>query len=86
MLSKQSGKGSRQSVPDWEFDFKFRLIALFHLVLQVRTRTKTRTWRKQDMSYSCFRRSGGDLTALHSEALFFDNGASERLVEASRAL
>ncbi|KAM2998101.1 hypothetical protein FF2_039795 [Malus domestica] len=26
------------------------------------------------MKYSCFRRSGGDLTALHSEALFFGDG------------
>ncbi|KAM1320929.1 hypothetical protein TB2_013665 [Malus domestica] len=34
MLSKQPGKGSRQSVPNWRFDFRFRLTALFLLVLQ----------------------------------------------------
>ncbi|KAM1155249.1 hypothetical protein EV1_025927 [Malus domestica] len=55
MLSKQPGKGSRQSVPNWRFDFRFRLTALFLLVLQVWTRTKTKTGRKHDMRYSCFR-------------------------------
>ncbi|KAM2190611.1 hypothetical protein EV2_027282 [Malus domestica] len=55
MLSKQPGKGLRQSVPDWRFDFRFRLTALFFFVLQVWARTKTRTWRKHDMRYSCFR-------------------------------
>ncbi|KAM2268724.1 hypothetical protein ACFX1S_046807 [Malus domestica] len=34
MPGKQLGKGSRQSVPDRKFDFRFRLIALFLLVLQ----------------------------------------------------
>ncbi|KAM1382175.1 hypothetical protein TB2_033968 [Malus domestica] len=34
MLGKQPGKGSGQSVPDRKFDFKFRLIAFFLLVLQ----------------------------------------------------
>ncbi|KAM1992235.1 hypothetical protein ACFX16_008708 [Malus domestica] len=34
MLSKQPGKGLRQSVPDWRFDFRFRLTALFLFVLQ----------------------------------------------------
>ncbi|KAM2749316.1 hypothetical protein EV2_028227 [Malus domestica] len=55
MLSKQPGKGLRQSIPDWRFDFRFRLTALFLFVLQVWTRTKTRTGRKYDMGYSCFR-------------------------------
>ncbi|KAM1152911.1 hypothetical protein ACFX19_036071 [Malus domestica] len=32
---KQPGKGSGQSIPDQKFDFKFRLIAFFLLVLQV---------------------------------------------------
>ncbi|KAM1791555.1 hypothetical protein ACFX12_035511 [Malus domestica] len=50
----------------------------------VRTRTKKMTGRKHDMRYSYFRRSGGDLTALHSEALFFGDGASER--EGRRAI
>ncbi|KAM2154200.1 hypothetical protein ACFX1Q_046051 [Malus domestica] len=35
MQGKQPGKGSRQSVPYQKFDFRFRLIAFFLLVLQV---------------------------------------------------
>ncbi|KAM1216253.1 hypothetical protein ACFX2J_012560 [Malus domestica] len=81
MLGKQSGKGSRQSVPDRKIDTKYWLIAFFLLVPQVRTRTKKRKGRKQDMKYSCFRRSGGDLTALHSEALFFSDGAVNMLLK-----
>ncbi|KAM2852383.1 hypothetical protein PS2_028382 [Malus domestica] len=81
MLGKQSGKGSRQSVPDWKFNLKFRSIALFLLALQVRTRKKKRTERKHDMRYSCFQRSGGDLTALHGEALLFGDGATKRLLK-----
>ncbi|KAM1612217.1 hypothetical protein ACFX1Z_000912 [Malus domestica] len=81
MLSKQSGKGSRQSIPDWKFDFKFRLITLFLIVLQVITRTKKRTRRKHDMRYSCFQRSGGDLTVLHGEALLFGDDVNERLLK-----
>ncbi|KAM1846109.1 hypothetical protein ACFX13_020321 [Malus domestica] len=34
MLSKQPGKGLRQSVSDWRFDFRFRLTALFLFVRQ----------------------------------------------------
>ncbi|KAM1284756.1 hypothetical protein ACFX2J_027414 [Malus domestica] len=46
--------------------------------VKVRIRTKTRTEKKHDMKYSCFRRSGGNLTALHNEALLFGDGANER--------
>ncbi|KAM1063516.1 hypothetical protein ACFX2A_028264 [Malus domestica] len=49
--------------------------------VKVRIRTKTRTERKHDMKYSCFRRSGGNSTALHSEALLFGDGANERLLK-----
>ncbi|KAM2205940.1 hypothetical protein ACFX1S_025377 [Malus domestica] len=49
--------------------------------VKVRTRTKTRTERKHDMKYSCFRRSGGDLTTLHNKALFFDDGAVNMLLK-----
>ncbi|KAB2635073.1 hypothetical protein D8674_025607 [Pyrus ussuriensis x Pyrus communis] len=35
MLGKQLGKGSEQSVLDQKFDFRFRLIAFFLIVLQV---------------------------------------------------
>ncbi|KAM2695682.1 hypothetical protein EV1_040154 [Malus domestica] len=73
VLGKQSGKGSRQSVPDRKIDTKCWLIAFFILVPQVRTRTKKMTGRKHDMKYSCFR--SGDLTALHNEALLFGDGA-----------
>ncbi|KAM2994200.1 hypothetical protein FF2_046201 [Malus domestica] len=86
VLGKQSGKGSKQLVPDQKFDTKCCLIAFFLLVPQVKTRTKKRIGRKHDMKYSCFRRSGGDLTALHSEALFFDDGVTNMFVETSRAL
>ncbi|CAN6554606.1 unnamed protein product [Malus baccata var. baccata] len=34
MLGKQSGNGSRQSVPDWKLDSKCQLITFFLLVLQ----------------------------------------------------
>ncbi|KAM1707292.1 hypothetical protein TB2_000404 [Malus domestica] len=81
VLGKQSGKGFRQSVPDRKIDTKYWLIAFFLLVPQVRTRTKKRTGRKHDMKYSCFRRSGGDLTALHSEALLFSDGAVNMLLK-----
>ncbi|KAM1198260.1 hypothetical protein EV1_009786 [Malus domestica] len=86
VLGKQSGKGSKQSVPDWEFDTKCWLIAFFLLVPQVRTRTKKKTWRKHDMQYSCFRRSGGDLTALHIEALLFGDGAVNMLLKLLKLL
>ncbi|KAM2884273.1 hypothetical protein COP2_011608 [Malus domestica] len=33
------------------------------------------------MKYFCFRRSGGDLTALHSEALLFGDGAVNMLLK-----
>ncbi|KAM1305230.1 hypothetical protein ACFX2F_022792 [Malus domestica] len=81
VLGKQSGKGSKQSVPDRKIDTKCWLIAFFLLVSQVRTRTKKMTGRKHDMKYSCFRRSGGDLTALHSEALIFGDGAVNMLLK-----
>ena len=47
-------RGSRQSVPGWKLDSKCWLIALFLLVLQVRTRPKEKTGKKHDMGYSCF--------------------------------
>ncbi|KAM0997386.1 hypothetical protein ACFX2C_007276 [Malus domestica] len=81
VLGKQSGKGSRQSVPDRKIDTKCWLITFFLLVPQVRTRTKKRIGRKHDMKYSCFRRSGGDLTVLHSETLFFGDGAVNMLLK-----
>ncbi|KAM0988660.1 hypothetical protein FF1_012674 [Malus domestica] len=81
MLGKQLGKGSRQSIPDRKIDTKYWLIAFFLLVPHVSTMTKKRTERKHDMKYSCFRRSGGDLTALHSEALFFGDGAVNMLLK-----
>ncbi|KAM1068419.1 hypothetical protein ACFX2A_000392 [Malus domestica] len=81
VLGKQSGKGSRQSVPDQKIDTKYWLITFFLLVPQVRTRTKKKTGRKHDMKYSCFQRSGGDLTALHSEALLFSDGAVNMLLK-----
>ncbi|KAM2645065.1 hypothetical protein EV1_018648 [Malus domestica] len=49
--------------------------------VKVRTRIKKRTRRKHDMKYSCFRRSGGDLTALHIEALLFGDGAVNMLLK-----
>ncbi|KAM0986386.1 hypothetical protein ACFX13_013809 [Malus domestica] len=81
VLGKQSGKGSKQSGPDRKIDTKCWLIAFFLLVPQVRTRTKKRTGKKHDMKYSCFQRSGGDLTALHSEALLFGDGAVNMLLK-----
>ncbi|KAM1202873.1 hypothetical protein ACFX2I_018826 [Malus domestica] len=42
--------------------------------VKVRIRTKKRTRGKHDMKYSYFRRSGGDLTALHNKALLFGDG------------
>ncbi|KAM1717688.1 hypothetical protein ACFX11_025492 [Malus domestica] len=39
------------------------------------------TERKHDMKYSCFRRSGGDLTTLHNKALFFNDGAVNMLLK-----
>ncbi|KAM1554611.1 hypothetical protein ACFX1Z_007335 [Malus domestica] len=63
MLGKQPCKDSGQSVPDWKFDFRFRLIAFFLLVLQVRARAKEKTGKNMiwdtlafnpdDMRYSC---------------------------------
>ncbi|KAM2626857.1 hypothetical protein TB2_000396 [Malus domestica] len=55
MLGKQPGKSSGQSVPDQTFNFKFRLIASFLLVLQARGRAKERIGEKHDMRYLCFR-------------------------------
>ncbi|KAM1819663.1 hypothetical protein ACFX15_001222 [Malus domestica] len=81
VLGKQSRKGSKQSVPDRKIDTKCWLIPFFLLVPQVRTRTKKRTGRNHDMKYSCFRRSGGDLTTLHSEALLFGDGAVNMLLK-----
>ncbi|KAM0970998.1 hypothetical protein ACFX1S_019134 [Malus domestica] len=81
VLGKQLRKGSRQSVPDRKIDTKCWLIAFFLLVPQVRTRTKKMTGRKHDMKYSCFRRSGGDLTALHSKALLFGDSAVNILLK-----
>ncbi|KAM2347808.1 hypothetical protein TB2_011157 [Malus domestica] len=81
VLGKQSRKGSRQLVPDRKIDTKCWLIAFFLLVPQVRTRTKKRTERKHDMKYFCFRRNGGDLTALHSEALLFCDGVVNMLLK-----
>ncbi|KAM2988903.1 hypothetical protein FF2_002939 [Malus domestica] len=49
--------------------------------VKVRTRTKKKTGRKHDMKYSCFRRSGGDLTALYIEALLFGDGAINMLLK-----
>ncbi|KAM1794356.1 hypothetical protein ACFX11_034839 [Malus domestica] len=46
-LGKQSGRGSKQSVPDQK-------IAFLLLVLQVRTKTRKMTRRMHDMRYSCF--------------------------------
>ncbi|KAM1697973.1 hypothetical protein ACFX2K_029499 [Malus domestica] len=51
---KQSGRGSKQSVPDRKIDTKCWLIALIFLVLEVRTKTRKMTWRMHDMRYSCF--------------------------------
>ncbi|KAM1728187.1 hypothetical protein ACFX12_018722 [Malus domestica] len=63
MLGEQPGKGSGQSVPDWKFDFRFRLIAFFLLVLQIRAKAKEKTGKSMifdtlafnpdDMRYSC---------------------------------
>ncbi|KAM2498167.1 hypothetical protein PS1_040459 [Malus domestica] len=49
--------------------------------VKVRTKTKKRTGRKHDMKYSCFRINGGDLTALHIEALLFGDGAVNMLLK-----
>ncbi|KAM1655865.1 hypothetical protein ACFX2K_008084 [Malus domestica] len=81
VLGKQSGKGSKQSVPDRKIDTKCWLIAFFLIVPQIRTRTKKRIGRKHDMKYFCFRKNGGDLTALHNEALLFGDGAVNMLLK-----
>ncbi|KAM1374830.1 hypothetical protein ACFX2I_025337 [Malus domestica] len=57
MLGKQSGRGSRQSVPDQKIDTKCWLIALFLLISQVKTKTRKMTGRKHDMRYFCFQPS-----------------------------
>ncbi|KAM2122044.1 hypothetical protein ACFX1Q_019753 [Malus domestica] len=49
--------------------------------VKVRIRTKKRTRGKHDMKYSYFRRSGGDLTALHNKALLFGDGAVNILLK-----
>ncbi|KAM2686106.1 hypothetical protein EV2_009039 [Malus domestica] len=54
MLGEQPGKGFGQSVPDWKFDFKFRLIVFFLLVLQVKARAKEKAGKKHDIRYLCF--------------------------------
>ena len=53
-LGKQPSKGSRQLIPDRKFDFRFRLIAFFLLVFQVRARVKQKTGKKHAMRYLCF--------------------------------
>ncbi|KAM1457300.1 hypothetical protein ACFX13_035351 [Malus domestica] len=54
-LGKQPGKGSRQLVLDRTFNFRFRLIASFLLVLQARARAKEMIGEKHDMRYLFFR-------------------------------
>ncbi|KAM1952063.1 hypothetical protein ACFX15_006599 [Malus domestica] len=53
VLGKQPGKGFKQSVLDRKFNFRFRLIAFFLLVLKAKARANERIGEKHDIRYLC---------------------------------
>ena len=54
VTDKVSNQSSKQSVPDQNFDFEFRLIVLILPILEAARRIKKRKMRRDDMRYFCF--------------------------------